>query len=126
MKSVFIIQHSYDFGECDETKMIGVYSSLVEAEKAVERSKKLEGFKDRPNDFHIDEYELNQDYWTEGYATMTGIMVPDINGEWKAVPAKCLADGTYEIYESYENDLLENLNIWMWWFVRKQMTKCMP
>jgi hypothetical protein len=106
MKTVFLVQHSYELESCDETKLIGVYSSLQEAQAAVERLKIQPGFRDRVDDFHIGELEINKDHWTEGFSTMTTIQVKDINGNWKTVSAACLADGNYEIVEKYEDELL--------------------
>jgi hypothetical protein len=69
MKSVFILQHSYessDTGE-EETKFIGVYSSKKKAQEAIERLSRQPGFKDLPDYFYIDEYEIDQDNWCEGF-----------------------------------------------------------
>lgn len=68
--TVYILQHSYDYGEnfeYQETKFLGVFSSEKEAQKAVEHHKTLDGFKDYPNDFYIDEYEIDKKYWSEGF-----------------------------------------------------------
>ncbi len=54
----------------------------------------------------ISEYELNKDYWVEGYSVMTTIMVKDITDNWKAVSAAVQPDNTYGIVEKYENDIL--------------------
>lgn len=71
MKIVFILQHSYELSEtgAKETKLIGVYSSKTKAEAAIGRLSKQPGFKDFPDCFHIDEYEIDQDNWCEGFAT---------------------------------------------------------
>ncbi|MFK7900988.1 MAG: hypothetical protein AB8B61_09550 [Cyclobacteriaceae bacterium] len=71
MKTVFILQHSYDLDGCDETKLIGVYSTKHEAENAVHRLREQEGFKRTIEGFEIDEYEINKDHWTEGFITLT-------------------------------------------------------
>jgi hypothetical protein len=70
MNTVFIVKHSYEKGPCDETKMIGVYSSQLEAEHAVARLSLQPGFNEKPECFFISEYELNKDHWTEGYVTV--------------------------------------------------------
>lgn len=67
---VFLLQHSYEIGDCDETKVIGIYSSRDQAERAVRRLRSQPGFHDRPDDFHIDAYPVDQDHWTEGYKTV--------------------------------------------------------
>lgn len=71
MKSVFILQHSHalsDIGE-EETKFIGVYSSKDKAHEAIERLSKQPGFRDLPDYFCIDEYEIDLDHWCEGFVT---------------------------------------------------------
>lgn len=70
MKSVFLVQHSYEVGEdglYDETKLIGIYSSLDKAESIVERYKRLPGFRDYLDAFYISEHEIGKDNWTEGF-----------------------------------------------------------
>ena len=69
---VYLLQHSYLLDpETDvyETKTIGIYSAQERAEAAVERLQKCEGFRDHPEDFFIDRYEVDEDNWTEGFVT---------------------------------------------------------
>lgn len=47
----------------DTIKGLGVYSSELEARKAIEGYKKLPGFKDYPDGFVITECELNKGLW---------------------------------------------------------------
>ena len=71
MKTVFVLQHEYERDEgVDEVKFIGVYSTKSNAEEAVKRLVTQPGFSDHPDDFCIDEYELNLDHWTEGFDTV--------------------------------------------------------
>jgi len=69
MDNVYVLQHSYEsVCGCDETKMIGVYSSEERAMETVERLKGVEGFKDYSIDcFHIGKYEIDLDHWEEGF-----------------------------------------------------------
>jgi len=69
--TVFVVQHSYEVEPCghDETKFIGVYSTRDLAEAAVKRLSEQPGFRDKPDCFFIEEYAVDQDHWTEGYAT---------------------------------------------------------
>lgn len=67
---MFVVQHAYERDESAEVKFIGVYSSQENAERAVERMKKLEGFCDHPDDFHIDRHGLDEDHWTSGFVTI--------------------------------------------------------
>lgn len=50
-------------------KLLGVYSTRDLAEQRRERALELPGFREAPNDFVIDEYEVNRDEWTTGYVT---------------------------------------------------------
>lgn len=56
METVFLLHHSYEVDEADQTKFIGVYSLRSEAEYAIERLKNMPGFKDHPDAFMINEY----------------------------------------------------------------------
>jgi hypothetical protein len=82
MKSVFIVQHVHILpGGFENVKFIGAYRSVDLACAAVERLRLQPGFCDVPRlidpntdddeqGFYIDEYELDQDHWTEGYVTV--------------------------------------------------------
>jgi hypothetical protein len=118
MKTVFLLQHSYDVGENDEyeeTKIIGVYTSQAEADQAIHRLKDKPGFRYKPEAFGVIALELNKDqFWAEGYASLTGIRVKDKAGEWTTVQAECLPNNTYQILEYYRNESLgefQNLDI---------------
>lgn len=74
MKSVFVVQHAHELDDgSDEVKFIGVYSTRAKAESVVERLTREPGFSDAADGFHIDEYELDQDHWVEGYVTVGGV-----------------------------------------------------
>ncbi|MDR0465865.1 MAG: hypothetical protein LBH94_00755 [Deltaproteobacteria bacterium] len=72
-QSVYLLQHSYDYnigdGETtEETKIIGIFSTVAEAEAAILHYKNLPGFKDYPDDcFYLEEYELDRRFWEEGF-----------------------------------------------------------
>jgi len=77
MKSVFFLQHSYDYIKGDltieHTKILGIFSTREKAEAAIEFYKTLPGFKDFSDDcFYLDEYELNKKVWDEGFITSEG------------------------------------------------------
>lgn len=65
MKCVYTVYHVNP--KNDEKKFIGAYSSLAEAEAVVAKYKNFKGFKEAPDHFYIDKYELNKMYWAEGY-----------------------------------------------------------
>ena len=60
MKTVFILHHSYELDDQDETKLIGTYSTKEQAELAITRLKDKNGFKYHPDAFVISEYELDK------------------------------------------------------------------
>lgn len=72
MNVAFLLWHSHAVGD-DATadKLIGVYSSEAEAEAAKRRKLQFEGFRVEPDGFLIAKYELDRDYWSEGYVTVT-------------------------------------------------------
>lgn len=73
MKSVFVLQHEYESeAGIDEIKFIGVYATRANAEAAVKRLVIQPGFRDYPDGFCIDEYEIGQDHWTEGFDRLSG------------------------------------------------------
>lgn len=68
MKAVFIVQYERIISEDDEeVKVIGIYSTKVKAEKALEDVKMRGTFKDYSGDFYISKYELDKAHWTEGF-----------------------------------------------------------
>ena len=72
---IYLLQHSHEIEigagvKADETKVIGIYSSYENAERVKNRFKVKQGFNRFSEDcFYIDEYELDQDHWTEGFVT---------------------------------------------------------
>lgn len=106
MKTVFILHHSYELDGHDETKLIGAYSTKEQAELAITRLKNKNGFKYRPDAFEISEYKVDQDNWTEGFATMTSIQVKNKDNSWTTVQAERLPNNIYQIYEPHDIDTL--------------------
>jgi hypothetical protein len=73
MASVFVLQHVHlQEDGVEDVKLIGVYSSRDKAQDAAARLRRLPGFSDTPDGFHIDEYRVDQDHWIEGYVAVTG------------------------------------------------------
>ncbi|MCX7923119.1 MAG: hypothetical protein N3B21_14075 [Clostridia bacterium] len=67
MKKVYLLQHSYEYDDCEETKIIGIYSSKEKADLVIEKYKKLPGFKHYPDCFFIDGYKIDEDNWQDGF-----------------------------------------------------------
>lgn len=59
-----------DEEEGDDVKLLGVYSTREKATARINRARQLEGFRDEPECFYIDEYALDEDQWTDGFITI--------------------------------------------------------
>jgi homoserine kinase type II len=74
MAQVYIVQHVHTTGDgSEDVKFIGVYSTLENAEATIARLTQLPGFAEEPEGFHIDQYQLDQDQWVEGYSTLAEV-----------------------------------------------------
>jgi len=67
--TIFVLSHEYEQDGYDQLKMLGVYSNRVLAEEAQAYFLIQEGFRDYPDGFVIHESRLNQNLWSEGFAT---------------------------------------------------------
>jgi hypothetical protein len=68
MSTVFVVQHIARQDEPDEdVKLIGVYSDRQQANAAANRLKTQPGFRDYPDGFCIEEYQIDEDHWSEGF-----------------------------------------------------------
>jgi len=70
MKNVYIVEHSYELENCEEIKLIGAFSTEDEAKKIVNKYQKLLGFKDYPDNFFINKYQVDIAEWSEGFITV--------------------------------------------------------
>jgi hypothetical protein len=82
MGTLFLLWHSrpreggIDEHDTDD-KLVGVYSSAAKAEAAKQRKLQFEGFRDYPDCFLVDEYEIDTDAWGEGFISGEGVSSPD-------------------------------------------------
>jgi hypothetical protein len=68
---VYVLQHVHSpDDDAEDVKFIGVYSSRESAEAAIARLNLTPGFSDSPAGFHIDEYQVDKDHWSEGFSTL--------------------------------------------------------
>lgn len=69
-EAVWVLHHVAREGTDDEdVKFIGVYSSQQKAEEAAESLRVKPGFREHPDSFHIERYEIDVDHWVEGFVT---------------------------------------------------------
>jgi len=70
------IEHSDADGELnfderhDDVKIIGICSSSEAAQNGINRTRELAGFQEEPDCFIIDRYMLDDDCWTDGFASL--------------------------------------------------------
>ena len=65
---VYIVHHVRKLSEeREDVKLIGVYSTELQAQRALSRLKSAAGFRDYPDGFTVSRYELNVDHWTDGF-----------------------------------------------------------
>ncbi len=70
MMNVCILWHVRTIEGVDEEKLISVYSDETAAKAAINRLISKPGFRDCPDGFTMDNYEVGKDHWTEGYITV--------------------------------------------------------
>jgi hypothetical protein len=100
MASIFVLRHSYEVGDRDEIKLIGVYDSRGDAEAAATRLASKPGFREHPSGFHIAEFQIGKDHWTEGFSSVVTVMVPLLDEAvdvWRPVHAEVLPHARYRI-----------------------------
>ncbi|SEK46086.1 hypothetical protein [Streptacidiphilus jiangxiensis] len=51
----------------DDVTLLGIYSSEAGAGERMLRARLLPGFAAEPDCFHLGEYDLDRDHWTEGF-----------------------------------------------------------
>jgi hypothetical protein len=68
---VFVLQHVHkNSSKGEDVKLIGVYSTEDKARTAIGRVAGSAGFRDVPDGFHIDCYEVDVAHWADGYITV--------------------------------------------------------
>lgn len=68
---VYILQHLHIIDDdCEDVKLIGIYSSEANAAAGLERVRHMPGFCDDPSGFSIACYKVDEDHWAEGYVTV--------------------------------------------------------
>ena len=72
MASVYVLFHTHHISEDeDDDKLLGIYSSRDLAENKIETLyKKTPGFSEENGEFIVSEYEVDSNYWTEGFSTV--------------------------------------------------------
>ncbi|UVC07235.1 hypothetical protein IHQ71_18690 [Rhizobium sp. TH2] len=70
-EKVHLLFHTHVFDDDNEDeKLIGVFSSKLNADTARLKASELPGFRDHLAGFHIEEYDIDRMEWSEGFATV--------------------------------------------------------
>jgi hypothetical protein len=76
MTTVYVLWHNGpDFeatGDTDQSKLLGVFSSEETARMWQEEASELPGFREAPDRFLVDTYELDARHWTTGFEAWNG------------------------------------------------------
>jgi hypothetical protein len=69
--NVFLVKHAHSIEGAEndvfETKIIGIFSSELKAQEAVNSLKNQPGFVDYPNDFSVEDYAIDLIEWDGGF-----------------------------------------------------------
>ena len=68
MTPLFVLLHSLP--DTGRVKVVGIYSSRPLAEEARARALELPGFRDEPDGFTIEPYEVDKDHWSRGFVRL--------------------------------------------------------
>lgn len=67
---MYILQHTQHIGDdAEDVKLIGVFSSEAAANGAIADLLIKPGFSAHPEGFHIDRYEVDRIWWSDGFVT---------------------------------------------------------
>lgn len=71
MGTVFLLYHVHEFEDGpDDSKLIGVFSSMDHARAAQRQVQDQPGFRDLPEGFLISEMKVDRVEWREGFVTL--------------------------------------------------------
>jgi len=65
--NVFVLEHLRCDEVSEDAKLCGVFSTEDKANAAIARLSILPGFRDYPNGFSVDKYEIDEVCWAEGF-----------------------------------------------------------
>ncbi len=70
LEKVFLLWHTRPLEDDEkDSKLVGIYSSHELAEAKIVKYQTIVGFKELPECFEISEYNIDKDYWEEGFVT---------------------------------------------------------
>ncbi|UMZ10633.1 hypothetical protein I9018_24560 [Pseudomonas sp. MPFS] len=64
---VYILQHVSECEDREDVKIVGIYSAAELANEAALNFSMVPGFKDFPQGFSVDPYELDRTFWKDGF-----------------------------------------------------------
>ena len=71
MTKVYVLHHVMrEFEDDEDAKLIGIYSTEDAARQTIARLGSHPGFRENPDGFQCEPYELDKDHWTDGFVTV--------------------------------------------------------
>ncbi|MGE0426120.1 MAG: hypothetical protein AB7O88_27925 [Reyranellaceae bacterium] len=65
-EEVYVLKHRHELPDgFRDDKFIGLYSSAAGAQGAIERTRKLPGFRDAPNGFSVRKIRIDEDLFSD-------------------------------------------------------------
>lgn len=107
--TVFVVQHSRERSDgTEDVELIGVYSNRSLAEAAIARLLPQPAFRDFPDGFHVDSYELDSEHSRRGFLTATptptwAVWRQDDNGNRFAMSRGHSRQEALELVADYES-----------------------
>jgi hypothetical protein len=68
--SVYLLWHVRDPDDLDTAKLIGVFTSRRKAAGAKRQLRNVDGFAEYPDAYIVDEYQLDELNWKEGFVSL--------------------------------------------------------
>jgi homoserine kinase type II len=89
---VFLLWHVHELASGEEdAKLVGVYATADDAERARRRVADQPDLRDSPEGFEVSRYVVARDHWTEGFVTVTGHEQSHAEPSAAAVPGRDVA-----------------------------------
>lgn len=85
---IYEINHTYTDEISTSTKLLGFCDGIEGIEKIKKEALKLSGFKNYPEDFVIDKYQMDKIHWQHGFTSVIGEMGRDYLTEGDMIDKK--------------------------------------
>lgn len=70
MKTIYLVQHVSKYKEYEDVKIVGIFETEQKANNAIRVLRMQPGFSAFPDGFFVDEYEMDEMFWREGFGSL--------------------------------------------------------